>query len=104
MASLDSAIRDSADGCELTVLAKPRARRTEYAGTHDGALCVRVQAPPVDGKANEELIAFLARKLDVPKSTILVRRGVGSRRKVLLLKGMESAGVSRRLNALQTGA
>ena len=96
-------IQDSTDGCELTILARPRARRTEFAGTHDGALCVRLQAPPVDGKANAELIRFLAEKLSIPKADVLLLRGATSRRKVLLVKGLKAAGVSRRIGALRTG-
>ena len=98
-----SYIRDSASatkpaaGCELTVLARPRARRAEFAGTHDGALCVRLQAPPVDGKANEELIGFLAKELGVPKAAVTLRRGAASRRKVVAVRGRSAAAVARRL-------
>lgn len=96
-------IRDSADGCELTILARPRARRTEFAGTHDGTLCIRLQALPVDGKANDELLRFLADALGVPRSAVMLKRGATSRRKTLLVKGLTAAGVARRLNAFDTG-
>ena len=96
-------IRDSTDGCELTILARPRARHTEIAGTHDGALCVRLQAPPVDGKANAELIAFLARVLGIPKAAVMLRRGAAARRKHIAIRGLTAARVTRALNALQTG-
>lgn len=96
-------IRDSADGCELTVLARPRARRTEFAGTHAGVLCIRLQALPVDGKANDDLLRFLADALGVPRSVVMLKRGATSRRKTLLVKGLTAAGVARRLNAFDTG-
>lgn len=96
-------IIDSADGCELAILARPRARRTELAGTHDGALCVRLQAPPVDDKANAELLGFLANVLAVPKAAILLRRGAKARRKLIAVRGLTAATVARRLNALETG-
>ena len=96
-------IRDSTDGCELTILARPRARHTELAGTHDGALCVRLQAPPVGGKANAELIAFLAHVLDVPRAAVILRRGATARRKQIAIRGLTAASVTRSLNALQTG-
>lgn len=96
-------IRNSADGCELMILAKPRARRTELAGTYDGALCVRLQAPPVDGKANQELMGFLARVLGVPKAAVTLRRGASSRRKLVAIQGLAAAKVARRLNAKHTG-
>ena len=110
-----SYIRDSASaskpaaGCDLTVIAQPRARRTEFAGTHDGVLRVRLQAPPVDGKANEELIGFLAQALGVPKSAVTLRRGAASRRKVVAVRGRTAAAAaqrlqqSRRTSAVQTG-
>ena len=96
-------LRDSATGCELTVLARPRARRTEFAGTHAGALCIRLQALPVDGKANDELLRFLADALCVPRSAVRLKRGATSRRKTLLVKGLTAAGVARRLSALDIG-
>ena len=96
-------IRDSTDGCELTILTRPRARRTELAGTHDGVLCVRVQAPPVGGKANAELIGFLANVLGVPKAAVMLRRGTSSRRKLIAIRGLTAASVSRSIYALQTG-
>ena len=79
------AIRDTADGCTLAVIAKPRARRTAFAGfaadagTRNGALRVRLQAPPVNGKANEELIRFLAKQLGVPQSAVTTEGGRGRR-------------------------
>lgn len=96
-------IRDSADGCELTVLARPRARRTEFAGIHNGALCIRVHAPPVDGKANKELVRFLAQEFAVPRSAVAVQKGATSRLKVVTVRGRTSTAVSRAIDAMQTG-
>lgn len=96
-------IRDSTNGCLLTILAKPRARRTEFAGMHDGALCIRLQAPPIGGKANQELIRFLAEKLRVPRSAISLRHGASSRRKVIAIAGRAAADISRCISALQIG-
>jgi uncharacterized protein (TIGR00251 family) len=53
----------------------PRASRSEVAGEHDGALRVRVAAPPVDGAANEELIRTLARALRVPARDVRIMSG-----------------------------
>ncbi len=97
-------IQDCADGCELTILARPRARRTEFAGTHDGALCVRVHAPPIGGKANAELIGFLAQELGVPKAAVAVRRGAASRRKVVTVRGRSAAAAARRISSMRQGA
>jgi len=59
----------------------PNAKRTEIDGLHDSALRVRLAAPPIDGRANEALIAWLAKSLDVPRRHIEVLRGESSRRK-----------------------
>jgi uncharacterized protein (TIGR00251 family) len=59
----------------------PGAKRTEVVGLHDGALRVRLAAPPVDGKANEALLAWLADELGCPRREICMVRGMSSRRK-----------------------
>ena len=67
----------------LTLHIQPGARKTEIAGVHGDALKIRLAAPPVDGKANAALIAFVAQHLDLPKSAVTLRSGQTSRRKVL---------------------
>ena len=59
----------------------PRASRSQVAGEHDGALRVRVTAPPVDGAANEELVRTLARALNVPARDVEITGGHSSRLK-----------------------
>ena len=59
----------------------PNAARTQADGTHDGALRVRLHAPPVDGKANIALGVWLADTLDVAKSQVTLVRGQTSKRK-----------------------
>jgi uncharacterized protein (TIGR00251 family) len=59
----------------------PRASRSEIAGEHNGALRVRLAAPPVDGAANRELIALLAKTLRVPRSAVAIDSGHNSRTK-----------------------
>lgn len=61
----------------------PNARKTQAQGLHDGALRVRLRAPPVDGKANLELVAWLARELELPRACIELIRGDSGRRKQL---------------------
>ena len=61
----------------------PNASRTQADGEHDGALRVRLHAPPVDGKANDALIAFLAAKLQVRQRDVRVIRGQTHRQKLL---------------------
>lgn len=59
----------------------PRASRSEIVGEHNGSLRVRIAAPPVDGAANEELIAVLAKRVKVPKSAVSITSGQSARLK-----------------------
>lgn len=67
----------------LTLHIQPGAKKTEIAGEHGDALKIRLAAPPVDGKANAALIAFVADRLGVAKSAVSVKSGHSSRRKVV---------------------
>ncbi|HEY5723396.1 MAG TPA: DUF167 domain-containing protein [Allosphingosinicella sp.] len=83
---------DSDGSARLAVRLTARAGRDRVAGLVDAgggrfALSVKVAAPPVDGAANRALIAFLARKLDVPKSSIRLVSGETSRLKILRIVG-----------------
>lgn len=69
----------------LAVSVSPNARRTAVDGLHDGALRVRLGAPPVDGKANQLLVDWLAGELGLPKRGVQLVRGASSRRKWLAL-------------------
>jgi len=69
----------------LAVSVSPNARRTAADGLHDGALRVRLAAPPVDGKANELLVAWLAGELGLPRRAVTLVRGQAARRKWLAL-------------------
>ena len=65
----------------LDVSVSPNAKRTELVGWHDGALRVRLSAPPVDGAANEALRKWLAADLGVPQARVTLLRGASGRRK-----------------------
>ena len=69
------------DGVLLQLSVMPNAKRTQVDGLHDGALRVRLAAPPIDGRANEALVAWLAKSLGVPRRAVVVLRGESSRRK-----------------------
>ena len=69
------------DGVLLSLSVMPNAKRTEVDGLHGGTLRVRLAAPPIDGRANEALVAWLAKSLGVPKRDVDVLRGESSRRK-----------------------
>lgn len=81
-------LRVAADGrITLTLHIQPGAKKTEFAGLHGDALKIRLAAPPVDGKANEALIKFVAETLKLPKSAVNLKSGQTSRRKVLEISG-----------------
>ena len=81
-------LRVAADGrITLTLHIQPGAKTTEFAGLHGDALKIRLAAPPVDGKANEALIKFVAETLKLPKSAVTLKSGQTSRRKVLEVNG-----------------
>ena len=85
-------LRAVAGGVTLAVRAQPGARKTAITGVYgegDSAqLKIAVQAPPIEGRANEALIAFLAKTFVVPKSSVELISGELSRSKVFLLKGV----------------
>ena len=79
------------DDLVLTLHIQPGAKKTEVAGRHGEALKIRLAAPPVDGKANDCLIAYLAERLGVPKSRVVLISGETSRRKRVRLGGVGTA-------------
>ncbi|MBW4630621.1 MAG: DUF167 domain-containing protein [Iphinoe sp. HA4291-MV1] len=62
---------------------KPNSKIQKIEEDADGSLSVHLKSPPVDGKANEELIKLLAEKFDVPKSYIKIKSGLSSRQKLI---------------------
>lgn len=84
-------------GCTLRVRVIPRAGRSGIAGERDGALLVRLAAAPVDGEANDALIAFLAKQLDTPRRAIRLVAGDRSRDKRVEVDGLAPAVAGRRL-------
>lgn len=70
-------------GWSLTLRVQPGAKRSEVVGPHGDALRIRVAGPPVDGKANAELVRFLAAHLGVPARAVEITRGHTSRTKVV---------------------
>ena len=71
----------------LNVYAQPGAKQTEMVGLHGNALKIRLNILPVDGRANEALIAYLASWLDVSVRQVSIKRGEKSRHKVMSIRG-----------------
>jgi uncharacterized protein (TIGR00251 family) len=86
---IDYSERDGALVFKVQVV--PRASRSEIVGEHNGALRVRLTAPPVDGAANEELIRTLARALCVRKNAVEITAGRSSRTKQVRVTGATSS-------------
>lgn len=89
------------DAAILRVRIQPGARRSEVVGWVDGVLRVRIAAPPIEGRANEALVAFVADLLDLPKGRVLIKSGHGSRDKVLLIDGVASDVVAAKLRQIE---
>ena len=71
----------------VDVHVQPRASRSEIIGLHGAALKVRLQAPPVEGAANEALVSLLAERLNVPRRAVRVVAGATSRAKTVEIEG-----------------
>lgn len=85
------------DGTLLLVRVSPGARKSEIMGETGGRLRIRLQAPPVDGKANRELARFIARELGMKKNHVTLASGERSREKTLLLRGLTPAEAREKL-------
>lgn len=81
-------VREAASGLHVRLHVLPRAKRCEISGIHNGALKVRVTAPPVDDAANRSIIQFFSTLLHVPKSSLTIQAGLKSRDKVLQIKDL----------------
>jgi uncharacterized protein len=78
---------------DLAIRVQPRAKRTEVAGEREGAIVIRTNAPPVDGKANAAVCKLIATRAGVASSAVSVVRGQSSRDKVVRVEGMDAADV-----------
>ena len=90
-------IHDTPDGATLAIKVHPRARKNAITGELGGALKLSLTAPPVEGRANEACIEFLANLLKVPRSSVTIASGQSSRRKVIRVSGVSADDVQTRL-------
>jgi len=90
-------IHDTPDGATFAIKVHPRARKNAITGELGGALKLSLTAPPVEGRANEACIEFLANLLKVPRSSVTIASGQSSRRKVIRVSGVLADEVQTRL-------
>jgi uncharacterized protein (TIGR00251 family) len=85
--------------CAIEIRLKPNARQNTIDIGDDGILHIRVNAPPIEGRANKALIELLSESLDVPKSCLSIKRGETSKNKVIAVIGMTKEESYRRISA-----
>ncbi|MHB8770605.1 MAG: DUF167 domain-containing protein [Syntrophales bacterium] len=93
-------IRETAGGAVFRVRVVPRSSRSGSAGIQDDALKLRITAPPVEGKANEECVRLLAEMLGVKRRQVTIIAGHASRSKTVAVAGVKADGIASRIAAL----
>lgn len=90
MATVRPWYRRDGEDLILTIQAQPRAKRDAIAGVHGDALKIQVKAAPADGRANAVLIALLAARFGVPRTSVVIERGRTARRKQVRVKAPQT--------------
>jgi uncharacterized protein len=90
-------IQKSAEGVTFAVRVHPRAKKNAVTGKIGDAVKISLTAPPIDGKANEACVDFLAKVLSVPRSSVTIASGQSSRRKVIRVVGLSAEEIRRRI-------
>jgi uncharacterized protein (TIGR00251 family) len=91
-------VRETAAGLQVPLHVLPRAKHCEISGIHNGALRVKVTAPPVDDAANRAIIRFFSSLLDISKSSLTILAGSKSRNKVLQIEGISAGRFLERID------
>jgi len=92
-------VSEKADGCILKCWIQPRSSRNAVVGIHGDAVKIALTAPPVDGKANKELLKFLAKYLKLSKSSIQIVAGDSSRSKTILIVDIKKDVIIKKLSS-----
>jgi uncharacterized protein len=92
-------VSEKADGCILKCWIQPRSSRNAVVGVHGDAIKIALTAPPVDGKANKELLKFLAKYFKLPKSSIQIIAGDSSRSKTILIVDIKKDVIIKKLSS-----
>jgi uncharacterized protein (TIGR00251 family) len=86
-------------GIRLAVRVTPNASYNRITGLKNGVLQVKIKVPPEKGKANKELVAFIAERAGISKSAISIIKGMTSRNKVILIQGISNEELISRFQA-----
>ena len=90
-------VRDTAQGAQFALRVQPRASRNAIAGVIGDAVKLAITAPPVDGKANQAVVEYLAELFDVAKSNIVIVSGESGRNKLIAVRGLSAEQVRKAL-------
>jgi len=90
-------IHDTPSGATFAVKVHPRARQNAITGQLGDAIKLSLTAPPIEGRANEACIEFLANLLKLPRSSVTIASGHSSRRKVIRVVGLSTEEIRRRI-------
>jgi len=93
-------VHDTPAGATFQVKVHPRARKNAITGAVGDALKVALTAPPVEGRANEACVKFLAEFLNVPRSSVTIAAGESSRQKLIRIAGVRAAQVEEKLRTI----
>ena len=96
-----STFKTTSDGLTFSVYVQHRASRVSVAGTHAGALKIRLTAPPADGAANKQCLQILAEALDLPKTSLTITAGQTSRSKQIKIKPLHGPLTKDHIQALK---
>jgi uncharacterized protein (TIGR00251 family) len=86
---------------KIMVQVHPNAGKNVVVRFNDNILQLKIAAPPVEGKANQELVKFLSKLLDIRKSDISIDKGTTGRRKIITIYGIEHDEIEKRLALVQ---
>ncbi len=93
-------LTETKTGLALKVRVLPRSSRTEASGVQDGALKLKITAPPVEGQANEACLRFLAEALGIRRSQVTLVAGPASKTKTFAISGLDRRELEQRLAGL----
>lgn len=95
-------VEELPDGLKINVRVLPRASKNEIGEIVEGALRIKLTAPPVEGLANKQLVAFLSKEWKIPKSRIEILAGTKGRQKRIFFRGLALSSLKSYLNNLLT--